>query len=287
MFRHLDDESRDLPFERAPERGGIPAAPLARTEQERESAIVLGRGGVYRLTPEQKDTLFDIGRFRTVAVEDLLSHRYQGDAARFREDLRNLTTQGLLERRSAKMRIGSQQLPVLVLTKNGKELVERAQAELRDPQTVYAGFVKPSEVAHDAAIYRMFHAERTRIEAQQGRIQRLVLDYELKRRVYAPLAKARQLSKPEYQKRQAEVAAQHHLKVIRGRVVLPDLRIEYVTAAGDLARVDLELATHHYHASHMAAKAAAGFRFYAPAEAVAGLSRALEERDITVEILSL
>ena len=287
MFRHLDDESRDLPFERTPERAGVPASPLARSEQGREPAVVLGRGGVYRLTAEQRETLFEVGRFRTIAIDDLRSHRYHSDAARFRDDLRDLVKQGLVQRRTGKMRNGSQQLPVLVLTKSGKELVEKTQAALGNPQVVYAGFVKPSEVAHDAAIYRMFHAERARIEAQQGRIQRVVLDYELKRRVYAPLAKARQLSKPEYAKQQAEVAAQNHLKVIRGRIVLPDLRIEFVTAAGDLARVDLELATHHYHASHMAAKAAAGFRFYAPADAVAGLSRALEERDITVEILSL
>ena len=36
----------------------------------------------------------------------------------------------------------------------------------------------------------------------------------------------------EYRKRQAEIAAQHGLKVIRGHIQLPDLRIEYQTRDG-------------------------------------------------------
>ena len=47
-----------------------------------------------------------------------------------------------------------------------------------------------------------------------------------------------------------------------GKIALPDLRIEYETAEGDLDRVDLELATEHYHRGHMATKARAGFKMY-------------------------
>jgi hypothetical protein len=45
--------------------------------------------------------------------------------------------------------------------------------------------------------------------------------------------------------------------VIRGKIPLPDLRIDYETAEGDLAKVDLELATERAQA---ATKGKAGFK---------------------------
>jgi len=65
-------------------------------------------------------------------------------------------------------------------------------------QAVYLppGLSNPMKVAHDAAIYRMFHKEAGLIEADGGTIKRVVLDYELKRKVYSPLAKARGAAPP-------------------------------------------------------------------------------------------
>jgi len=142
-------------------------------------------------------------------------------------------------------------------------------------------------VAHDAALYRMYQAEAGRIEQEGGRVRRVVLDYELKRTVYSPMAKARALAPLEYARRQAEVAQANHLKFVAGKIPLPDLRIEYETSAGELARVDLELATHHYHGPQLASKAEAGFKMYAPEESVRHLSAVLEDREITAAILSL
>ena len=68
---------------------------------------------------------------------------------------------------------------------------------------------------------------------------------------------------------------------------MPDLRIEYEDRHGVSAQIDLEVASESYHGSHAAEKAAAGFRIYAAPDLAARLSRALEEREITVEILSL
>ena len=83
------------------------------------------------------------------------------------------------------------------------------------------------------------------------------------------------------------MADQFGLRVIKSRIPLPDLRIEYVDAQGNQTRVDLELATHHYHGDAMRTKAQAGFTFYADAASAERLSKVLEERDITVAILSL
>ena len=97
--------------------------------------------------------------------------------------------------------------------------------------------MKPGEVAHDAAIYRMYQAEARQIERQGGRIGRIVLDYELKRQVYTVLAKATDLEPFAYAKLQAEVAQENGLKVVQGKIRFPDLRIEYETASGEASRV--------------------------------------------------
>ena len=113
--------------------------------------------------------------------------------------------------------------------------------------------VKPKAVRHDAAIYRMYHAEKEKIERSGGRVRRVVLDYELKRAAYSPLAKAKALAPIEYARKQHEVAQQNSLTVIGGKILLPDLRIEYETATGDLSHVDLEMTTTHYHEARASA----------------------------------
>jgi hypothetical protein len=272
---------RDLPLPpRPPGREPLDDAPA------REREAVRGRNSTYRISAAERATLYDIGRFRTVAVEDIGLSRYPGRAQQLREDLDSLTAQGLVQRRTAFVGGRQRQLDVLVLTRAGKDLLQRARPA-GSTQAVYAGFVKPSEVAHDAAIYRMYQAEAVRIAKQGGTIRRLVLDYELKKKIYSPLAKAKHLPPAEYAKRQALVAEEHHLKVVRGKIPLPDLRIEFETRDGETSRVDLELATHHYHGSHLQAKADAGFTFYAAAADAAHLTRVMDEREITAVILSM
>ena len=75
-----------------------------------------------------------------------------------------------------------------VLTKEGKRLAER-QGDHPSEQQFYAGFVKPQEIAHDVALYRMYQAEAAEIEKGGGTIRRVVLDFELKKSIYAPLVK--------------------------------------------------------------------------------------------------
>ena len=236
----------------------------------------------YSLSESQLQTLSEIGRFRTLANDDLERYRYHNDTARMRQECRALLNQHLIQTRSIWRGRDKERLTVVTLTRQGKRLLERAAAH----GTFYAGFVKPAEMAHDAAIYRMYQAEAARIMKLGGQIRRITLDYELKRKVYSPLAKEKPRS-AEYTKRQAEVAAQHGLKVVRGHIQLPDLRIEYETPDGETARSDLELATHHYRGGQLASKAEAGFRFYASAEERARLSAVFDDHEITAEILSL
>jgi len=244
------------------------------------------RGYTYQISPADLETMREIGRFRTVAIEDLRRTLYQGDAGQIREDLRSLRDQGLVQLKAARTRSGRGKLPVVVLTKIGRTIVARERAD-NSGQKLYAGFVKPGEVAHDAAIYRMYQAEARKIERAGGMIRRVVLDYELKHKIYSVLAKARALPPAEYAKKQAEVARENGLTVVKGKIPLPDLRIEYETREGEQARVNLEVATQHYHGGALAAKAEAGFKMYAADGSAARLSKVLDEHDIVAEILSL
>jgi hypothetical protein len=55
----------------------------------------------------------------------------------------------------------------------------------------------------------------------------------------------------------------------------------------EISLVDLELATGHYHAWHLAEKARAGFQVYARPEDAAGLRRVRDDHEIMTSILSL
>jgi hypothetical protein len=287
MNRDIDIENRsEREAQTARSRQDQPGARAAEPALSREHSVIRFRGHSYFWSEAERETMREIGRFRTVAVEDLERYRYAGKAGAARRDLRALQDQGLIQRRSVWSGPRSQKLVVVVLTKQGKALLKEHGGHPRG-QTIHCGFVKPREVRHDAAIYRMFQAEREKIERSGGRVRRIVLDYELKKKVYSPLAKARQLAPLEYQRRQAEVARQNGLKVIDGKIPLPDLRIEYDTPEGEPARVDLELATGHYHGKSLREKAEAGFKMYAAEGSHSRLSRVLEERELTASILSL
>lgn len=234
----------------------------------------------HRISPAERQTLQDIGKFRAVKTDDLQRFRYHGNGRAMRQDLESFRRRGLA--RSHTVPDGKKRFSVVILTDRGKRLLERdPNADAR--QAIYAGLVKERELPHDAAIYRMYQAEAASIRASGGTVRRVVLDYELKRRIYAPLAKERPHLKPEeYTKRQAEVAAENGLEVVDGKIPLPDLRIEFETRDGEMAKVDLELATEHYKASQIAEKAGAGFVVYGEG----GGSRP-EDRDLMTEILSL
>jgi len=265
-----------------------------RTALIRSRDLVFVRNRSYRISSVELEMMTEIGKFRTIAVGDLARHRYGNEPSKLRQDLLNLKAQKLIRQRRVMAGKGQEKLSVLVLTRTGKHLVQQEYRAARG-QRFYAGLVKPREVAHDAAIYRMYQVEVAEVNKRGGSVKRIVLDYELKKNVYKPLAKARNLPPLEYAKRQAEVAADNELKVIDGKIPLPDLRIEYETAKGDTAKVDLELATEHYHRAHAAGKLKARFKVYADrasalrlnASLTYGRSSVYDGPELTATILSL
>lgn len=241
------------------------------------------RGRTYRLRPSEITTMVEIGKFRAVAVDDLREFVYSQDRSALKLDVENLIRQGLAEMKSVPHEEqGSRQF--VALTKPGCRLL----TELRfagQHQALYSGFAKPREADHDANLYRLYQKAAKKVTQSGGRNLRVVLDYELMKRVYHDLAKlGPQRNLPESRR---SVAERHALQVVHGKIPLPDLRIEYDTADGEQARVDLELATSHYRGRTLAEKVRAGFSIYAQADDAAHLRRVLDQRELIAEILSL
>jgi hypothetical protein len=272
------EESRNPEHPRPVSDTNAPAGPLSR---EREPVDV--KGHRYHVSPSEMAALHEIGRFRTILTADLLRFQYRGQKDHLREDFELLSAQGLIRERTISTNAKTK-LSLVVLTKSGRELL-RQKSPREAHQAFYAGFVKPREIVHDAAIYRMYRAEAERIAKDGGRVRRVILDYEIKQKVYRPLAKIRpHVTKQEYAKRQAEVAQQNGLKVTGGKILLPDLRIEYETRSGASGAVDLELATEHYRGGMIRGKMQAGFKLYAPAGSASRL--AAHDPELMADILS-
>ena len=241
------------------------------------------RGENYRLRASEIRTLSELGKFRAVATKDLESFVYEGHKARARRDVRNLIRHGLIVGKKIPHPETSPRR-LLTLSKRGHRFLTTTKT-IPKAQAIHYGFTKPREAQHDADLYRMYYAAAEKIEGQGGRNLRVILDYELKKRLYHDLT---QLGPDrESAAKKKEIAENHGLQLVRGKIPLPDLRIEYETRDGEMVRVDLELATEHYRGRNLAEKVRAGFTIYAHAQDAAGLRRVLDQRELTAEILSL
>ena len=280
---HLDAQSCERPE--------VEPASLSRVARQvdllgqRERTEIRDRDRSYSLRPSEIHTLTEVGKFRVVAVEDLAKHAYAGDRSRLESDLRNLIHQRLVERRDTSV-LKKESQQVLTLSEEGKRLIRR-NGFVPDGQAIYSGFVKPKEADHDAALYRLYHKAADEIERKGGKVLRVQLDYELKEKLYRKLGHAQARGEGQTQARKESLAREMQLPVLRGKVSFPDLRIEYANQEMEISRVDLELATGHYHAGHLAEKARAGFQIYARSEDAAGLRRVRDDREIMTAILSL
>lgn len=241
------------------------------------------RNRTYILRESEFTTLVEIGKFRVVDSADLAQFTYGGDAERMARDLRRLERQGLVARKPvAQEPKRSERL--VVLTKKAKRLLLKS-GRLPQGQVIYHGLVKPRELKHDAALYRLYQKEANRIAQTGGRPLRVVLDYELKRNVQRELAGLGDAQQTRDTREQ--VAARHGLALVGDRIQIPDLRLEYETADHEHRETNLELATRNYRPRALAQKAKAGFSIYAPREDASKLRRILDESELTARIFSL
>jgi hypothetical protein len=241
------------------------------------------RDRAYLLRPSELHSLKELGKFRVIAATDLAEHAYGGDRGRMEKDTRRLVRESLVTDQTIEI---SQKrvLRLLTLTKGGHRLLNETK-ELPDDQATYHGLVNRRDAKHDADLYRLYHREAARIEGPGSRPVRVILDYELRRGLNRDLAMlGPDRDDPE---RKSQVAEKHGLKVVNGRILVPDLRLEYQTPEFELRHVDLELATRDYKPRALVAKARAGFSLYSRFEDASRLRRILDEHELTAGILTL
>jgi hypothetical protein len=238
----------------------------------------------YEVSESQAETMADIGTFRTIALSDLTLVRYGGNEKQALEEVNNLLRQKFLRRSISQ----PGRAVHLTLTPEGHRfLVARNRQGAHENQVFYHGFVKTRETEHDAAIYQLYQKEAENIVASGGKVTRVILDFELKKSLNRNLAKLSSLPEEQQEERKSEMAKEHGLVVVKGRIQIPDLRLEYEDRDHNPAKVDLELATGHYRHASMAAKSSAGFKIYASASDAVKLRPAMADPEIMQEIFSL
>lgn len=248
-----------------------------------ERTVLYDRYRAYDLRESEAQTLTDLGKFRIIAADDLARFGYDGDKGRMEQETTNLIRQGLIEEKRVEVSL-SKATRMYTLTKTSRNLLLKSDRVARG-QEIYSGFVKPKEAKHDSELYRLYQKESSRIEARGGRVRRVVLDYELKKKVNRDLMRlGREKDDPA---RKQEVAERHGLRAVHGRIPVPDLQIEYEMSEQEIARVNLELTTGDYRPRQLAEKARAGFTMYSHGDDASRVHRILNDRELTAEILSL
>jgi hypothetical protein len=242
-----------------------------------------GRRLDFRLPASQLGSLQDIGTFRVLALDDLVRYRYDGNQAAARRDLVSLLRDGFLEQRIS----FPERTRYVTLTHRGHQLLAGRRQPRGIAQQFYYGFVRSRDAIHDAALYRLYQQELRRIEEAGGRVQRIVLDFELRGSINRRLAGIASLPQPEREQERQRIAEAHGLKLVSGKIPLPDFRLEYENPEHQLVKADFELVTHHYRHQHLAAKARAGFAMYASRPDALRLRSAMADPEILGGIFSL
>jgi hypothetical protein len=255
-----------------------------------EREIVRYRDREYTLRGSESRTLATVGAFRVVSSRDLRDHHDRPADPRS-GDLRHLREQRLIET----VRVPGYRDHAVVLTKEGRGLLEShrdppsREALRRDfagarrdhghHQTFYAGLKRERELEHDSQVCRAYLREAERLQERGARIDRVVLDYELKRD-YQKWLHERDRDRDDYDghpDRDAEEiqawALEHDLPYFDDEVHFPDLRIEYQEPDGRWDHDDIEVTTPHYRGAHGASVSRSGFiRFSGSSARVGGRS---------------
>ena len=229
----------------------------------RERRPVRERDRVYEINGTESRMLATVGAFRVVAESDL--HDGREDTGK---SLRHLECQGLI--RSSPL---SSDDRAVILTDRGRDLLEANRHEPQERsweprQTFYAGLRKLRELTHDSKVSRAYLRAEERLRESGGQVNRVVLDYELKRD-YQRFLHERNRGKKDCDGRPdrepeeiARWAREHDLPYDDEHVHFPDARIEYQDRDGLSRHEDLEIVTGHYRGAHVGAVARSGFSCY-------------------------
>src|SRR5919204_221868 len=218
----------------------------------------------YTLRGSETRTLATVGAFRVVSSRDLRDNHDRPLDPRS-SDLRHLREQGLVET----VRVPGSREHAVALTREGRSLIEhRRDRDQGDRQTFWQGVKRERELEHDLQVYRAYERAAEQLAERDARIERVVLDHELKRE-YQSWLHERDRDRDDYDghpdrtdEEIREWAHEHDLPYFDDEVHFPDLRIEYRDRDGREEHEDIEVTTEHYRGAHAASVAQSGFSCY-------------------------
>ena len=215
-------------------------------------------------TDRDRDAIADVGLYRAVSYTDLSAQHYDGHPYVARRAVNRMVRDGMIEEHEATGPQGNA-FTVLTVTEKGRAQAHRAALDAGHAaeQQTWTGLVKPAELSHDTAVYRAARDERARLEAEGGRVVRVRLDAELKSRVATATETARGARGDRAADEAKAAAAQElGLPMQDGHVMYPDAQLDIEDRDGMGGRVNVEIASDHYHAAAIVAKAGAGFAMH-------------------------
>ena len=83
-------------------------------------------------------------------------------------------------------------------------------------QELYSGIKKVRELRHDTALYEVYQAKAQEIEEAGGKIKRVVLDYELKRKLNRDLNKVKDNAPSDDARLKEEIGRKHAVPLFKG-----------------------------------------------------------------------
>jgi hypothetical protein len=237
-----------------------------------EREIVRDRDREYTLRGSETRTLATVGAFRVVSSRDLRDHHDRPADPRS-GDLRHLREQGLIKT----VRVPGSREHAVALTKDGRSLLERHRNRDQDGrQTFWDGLKRERELEHDLQVYRAYERAAERLAERGARIDRIVLDHELKRD-YQRWLHERDRDRDDYDghpdRTDEEIRAwalEHELPYFDDELHFPDARIEYEEPDGRWDHDDIEVTTEHYRGAHAESVGRCGFSCFGGSSARVG-----------------
>ncbi len=213
------------------------------------------RERLYEMNGDDSRMLATIGAFRVIPERDL--DVFRGGA----ENLEHLREEELIRT----VPIGHNEEAV-VLTDRGWDVLDahRRDRDGAERQAFHAGVSRPRELRHDAQLLGAYREVEQRLCAKGARIERVVLEVDLKREYQQFLQEHNRGrpdsdGRPDRDEREIESWAREHcLPYFDDQVHFPDFRIEY-ELDGQGRHEDVEVVTDNYRGAHAASRVRAGF----------------------------